>query len=79
MVWPVQRKSGLIQRVKPSMTSASTEIYTPGSVISGDDKVKAQKDPNSPKAIPDIPTSEAPYDGLVGFGVMDIDTDLNGV
>ena len=67
------RRSGLIQRVRSSVTHGLTEVFDFGSQIVGGDIIDALKDPNSPNAIPDVPTTEAPYDGYVAFGIYSVD------
>lgn len=72
------RTSGLIQSVKPYVSTGLKEIDDFGSNTAITDSKEAVKDPNSSRAIPDIPTTEAPYDGLVAFGVFLIDASLDG-
>ena len=72
------RTSALIQRVKPSLSCGLIEIDAIGSSAAVVDLVEAQPDTNSPKAIPDVPTTEAPYDGLVAFGIMLLDAAGDG-
>ncbi|RLA02085.1 MAG: hypothetical protein DRQ42_01615 [Gammaproteobacteria bacterium] len=67
------RKSGMIQRVAPFLTTQLTQITSLGGSTKGGDVQRAVKDPASSNAIPDSPTSEAPYDGLVCFGVFVVD------
>jgi len=71
-------KSGLIQTVKPStrIESGQTTAIGVSSVI--ENLQQARKDPNSPNAIPDVPTTEAPYDGFVAFGLFKVDETLDG-
>ena len=72
------RTSGLIQRVTPAVTSALIEVTGYGTSAAATDQSDAAKDPNSPNAIPAIPTTEAPYDGLVAFGIFTVDPALDG-
>jgi len=66
------RTSGLIQTVKSFVLHDRIEMD--GSAQrQGLDLDEATKDKNSPNAIPDVPTTEAAYDGLVAFGVIEVD------
>lgn len=67
------RTSGLVQRVKSFVTHGLTETTDYGTTATSEDLIAAQKDPNSPNAIPDVPTTEAPYDGFVAFGIYEVD------
>lgn len=67
------RTSGLIQRVTPSRTSGLIEIDDYGSSAQGVSMWQAAKDPNSPKSIPDTPSTEFPFDGLHGFGIINLE------
>ena len=74
--------SGLIQTVTPSQVCSMYQMEGDGTTLipSGIvDVAKAFKDPASPFAIPDVPTTEAPYDGQVCFGVFDIDPGHDGL
>lgn len=72
------RKSGLVQRVKPFLGCGLIEVDDYSSSAAATDQAEALKDPNSPKAIPDVPSGEAPYDGLVAWGVMTVDAAGDG-
>ena len=73
-------QSGLIQRVgSTTLRNELKQLTTGGSEISGDVDMQAVKDPDSPFAIPDVPTTEAPYDGEVCFGVFLNDDAQTGV
>ena len=73
-------QSGLIQRVgSTTLRTETKQLTTGGSELAGDVMMHAAKDPDSPVAIPDIPTTEAPYDGFVCFGVFTIDDAQTGV
>jgi hypothetical protein len=71
-------KSGLIQTVKPSQRIESEQTTALGTSSVIENLQLAHKDPNSPNAIPDIPTTEAPYDGFVAFGLFVVDESLDG-
>jgi hypothetical protein len=71
-------RSGLIQRVTPASRSELYEIDALGSNAQVVDLKEAVKDANSPNAIPDVPTTEAPYDGRVCFGIFLVDIALDG-
>ena len=73
-------QSGLVQRVgSTTLRTETKQLTTGGSELSGDVMMNAVKDPDSPLAIPDIPTTELPYDGDVCFGVFEIDEAQTGV
>ena len=73
-------QSGLIQRVgSTTLRTETIALITGGSELAGDNIMDATKDPDSPVAIPDVPTTEAPYDGFVCFGIFKIDPDQAGV
>lgn len=72
------RVSGLVQSVKPYVVSQSKEITGYGTSADVVDLEVAAVDRNSAKAIPILPTTEAPYDGLVAFGVFEVDPALDG-
>ncbi len=67
------RTSGLIQTVKSFVHHDRIEMTGIGTTSEGADLIQAAKDPNSPNAIPDTPTTEAPYDGHVAFGIYEVD------
>jgi len=63
--------SGLIQSVVPEQRNEQIQSDKAGGVLTkGADVQLASKDAASAQAIPDSPTTEAPYDGLVAFGVF---------
>lgn len=72
------RVSGLVQSVRPYVVSQSKEIDGIGTNADVVDLADAAVDRNSPKAIPILPTTEAPYDGFVAFGVFEVDPALDG-
>ncbi len=73
-------KSGIVQTVVPEQRNETIQ-YDPtsnGELVKGKDIAMAGKDADSPLAIPDVPTTEAPYDGQVCFGVFLSDEAGNG-
>lgn len=70
--------SGLVQRVHPQIQTGLTKNDGDGTESAIVDLQDSLKDSASPLAIPDAPTTEAPYDGLVCFGTFKIDEDLSG-
>jgi len=71
-------KSGLVQRVEPQTRNELHVNRATGEAAKGSDIFTSVKDPASQFAIPDVPTSEAPYDGFVCFGTFISDIDLSG-
>ena len=72
-------QSGIVQMATPEIRNELIQNNSEGGelTITSDDQ-RALLDAASPLAIPDIPTTEAPYDGEVAFGVFITDVGLDG-
>jgi len=65
------QKSGLVQSAVPQQRNDLIQSDKAGGELTlGADVQVSSKDAASPIAIPDVPTTEAPYDGLVCFGTF---------
>lgn len=71
---PQTMTSGLIQNVTSGLSNSLSQWFpfAQGELASGD-VMRAMKDSASPYAIPAVPTTEAPYDGAVAFGIFACD------
>jgi len=67
------RKSGLVQRVKPFLTTQLTQITSLGGSTKGGDVRQAVTDSASSKAIPIEDVAIEAYNGLGCFGVFVVD------
>jgi hypothetical protein len=72
-------KSGLIQSVTPSQSIESYQSDGVGGEAVLENLQQANNDIDSPQSIPAVPTTEAPYDGQVCFGLFHVDETLDGL
>ena len=72
-------ESGLIQSVTPFTRNELYQMDGDGTESKSENIKLANKDSASPQALPAIPTTEAPYDGNVCFGVFVSDESLDGI
>ena len=72
-------QSGIVQMAVPEIRNELIQNDSEGGeLLKAADDQRGLLDAASPIAIPDIPTTEAPYDGLVCFGVFVTDVALDG-
>jgi len=71
--------SGLVQSAQPQSVGSTFQALPTGAERArGVNEIRAYLDPNSPIALPGVPTTEAAYDGLTAFGVFITDPGLDG-
>ncbi|RKZ96021.1 MAG: hypothetical protein DRQ40_02135 [Gammaproteobacteria bacterium] len=71
--------SGLVQSAQPQSVGSTFQALPTGAErVRGANEVRANLDPNSPIALPEIPTTEVAYDGLTAFGIFITDPGLDG-
>ena len=75
-----QVTTGIVQMATPTIKNELFQFdqATAGQLARGADDQRGLLDAASPLAIPAIPTTEAPYDGEVCFGVFVTDIALDG-
>ena len=75
-----QVTTGIVQMAVPEIKNELIQFdqLTAGELAAGADDQRGLLDAASPLAIPDIPTTEVPYDGEVAFGVFVTDIALDG-